>query len=92
MSFQDSEAKCKGEREKELSRANEAVSTWRYMMGNRCSFDLTKPKTVRILYLGREVACITPMTSRDIHNNLIHIFVFFKELRPPPMGRMVTSS
>ena len=44
MSFQDSEAKCKGEREKELSRANEAVSTWRYMMGNRCSFDLTQRK------------------------------------------------
>lgn len=44
MSFQDSEGKCKGEREKELSRANEAVSTQRYMMENGCSFDLTQRK------------------------------------------------
>ena len=52
MSFQDSEAKCKGEREKELGRANEAVSTWRYMMGNECSFDLTRENNLCISRQG----------------------------------------
>lgn len=44
MSFQDSEAKWKGERETELNRGNEAACTGRDTMGHECSFDLTQRK------------------------------------------------
>jgi hypothetical protein len=42
MSFQDSEAKWKGERKTERSRANEAASAQRSMTGHEYSFDLTQ--------------------------------------------------
>lgn len=44
MSFQDSEAKWKGERERHLGRTNEAASPQWYIMGHKSSFDLTQSK------------------------------------------------